>query len=499
MTKMWNNCRTFVGKMHIIMYTKKKNLLPKAFFSVLWALLVPIFMTSCMSDSESTVVESNSCYVSGVSFSTFRGKFTTKTSDGLNDSTYYVTYSGTGYVFAINQKETSQSRPSIENRDSLPSNTDLSRVVMTLTYNGAVAYHRAADAWEDDPWVMYNSTDSIDLRQPRHIRVVATDNTERIYTLKVNVHKVDADSLKWNSVAADPALDGTHPVKAVAWNGRMGVLLSQDDALWWMTHACANDGTWEKQATNLPSGTDIRSLCKSSSELYVGAEDGTLFSSADGVSWSEVDSKEGLRLAGVSGDRLYAIFDGTIHSTALNNVEWQTEVLDEDDSLLPDEEMAMLVYPQTESLTRMILLGNRKDADAADGQEEIKDTTAVVWSKSWLDFEEESTETWMHYTRGWENTQALPKLTQINLMRYDGMLVVAAGKSADGKIEALDKFFVSRDNGLTWWQYATILPPAEVKGAAGCLTAAVDEDNYLWIIAGGKVYRGRINRLGFEQ
>lgn len=480
------------------MYTKQKNLMPKAFLTVFWVVLVPILMSSCMSDSENNFVESNSCYVSAVTFPSFRIKHTTKASDGVTDSTYYSTYAASGHVFTINQREDDKQKGLlIENRDSLPFNTDLSRVVMNLSYVGAIVYHRSSDAWDDEPWTTYNSEDSIDLRKPLHIRVLATDNTERVYTLKVNAHTVAPDSLSWSDVNTAHELDGTCPMRALAWDNEMGVLVNDGNAVLWMTHALSDRGNWERRVTNLPTNTDVASLCKSSSTLFVSTADGRLFSSADGGDWSELESIAGLRLLGTSEDRLYVIYDRAIHSTSFGNMDWQAEALDEDVSLLPEEEVAMLAYEQTDGLARLLLLGNRKNSDATE-EDALQDTTAVVWSKSWTSFEQESSETWMHYTRNWENTQALPRFTQINLMRYDGMLMLAAGESRDGKVKALERFYISKDNGLTWWRYQTILPPDDVMGVDGYLTTTVDNENFLWIMAGGKVYRGRINRLGFR-
>ena len=84
-------------------------------------------------------------------------------------------------------------------------------------------------------------------------------------------------------------------------------------------------------------------------------------------------------------------------------------------------------------------------------------------------------------------------------MYYDNMLMAACGKSKDGKIAALERFYISQDNGLTWWRLSTIIPPADLHGAEGHITSTVDESNFIWLIANGKVYRGRLNRMGFER
>lgn len=483
---MWNKCRTFAPKLHNIMYTKTKSVINQLFRQALLALFLVALMASCMSNSaESTTVASNSCYISKVSFNSFKRKLECKTSDGLRDSTYYVAYTAHNWVFTIDQKTLL-----IENRDSLPFGTDLSRVLMNLSYNGGIATHRPSDAWSEDPWISYNSADSLDLRKPLHIKLKATDNTERIYTLRINVHTVDGDSLKWNALECDNALNGTYPMKAVAMKDRVAVLVNDGSAVICMTHGNSNTGVWDRYVTNLPDDTDLNSFVKGKNDAYINSHDGSLYTSKDGLEWVMLDKKEGLRLVGVSDDKLYAIFNGVMNSTPIAEMDWEAEFLDDDPSMLPDKEISILTYPQTEELTRMILVGNRSVQS---------DTTAVVWSKCWTDFENEDKESWMHYNRTWDNTRQLPMFTQMNLMHYDNMLLMSAGKSLDGSAKALERFFVSKDNGLTWERLQSIMPPSDLQGIEGHIASTVDSDNYIWLIAGGKVYRGRLNKLGFDR
>ncbi len=455
------------------------------------AVVTVLLATSCISendDNEESTLESGLCYISTVKFDTMRRKLTVKASDGVTDSTYYSTYTTSNRVFSVDHKKLT-----VENRDSLLYNTDLSRCVLSLSYTGAVAYYRASDAWEDDPWVTYNGTDSIDLRSPLHIRVVATDNTERIYTLTVNVHTVDGELLQWNALAADPLMSGVYPMKAVGRNTEMGTMVNDGSAVLWLTHVIGNTGEWSKQVTNLPENTDVGTLTchKSTDRLYVSTADGVLYGSADGVEWSQVCQKEGLRFVAVSEDKAYALAGGVLYGASLDDMVWAEEMIDEEAALLPNEEVASVIYSDKNHVTRLILVGNRNV--------ETKDTTAVVWSKAWDEFEDENAEIWMHYNRMWDNKRQMPILEHLNLVYYDDQLMAIGGKSRDGKVEAMDLFRVSEDNGLTWWNRQDILPPTDLAGAQGYITAGVDSDKFLWLMAKGKVYRGRINRLGFDR
>ena len=463
------------------MYTKTY----KAIFRLFTILLSVVLLTSCLSNSDETSASNNTCYITNVSFSSFKRLVTAKASDGVTDSTFYTTYTGSNWIFTINHKTLQ-----IENRDSLPYNTDLSRVVMSLSYNGSIAYHRASDAWEDDPWVSYDSSDSIDLRKPLHIRIVATDNTERKYTLKVNVHTIESDSLKWVALQSDDAISGQHAMKATSLNDKVAVLVNDGNAVAWMSYDLNDLGEWNRHITDLPLETDVLSLAKGPKSVFVNTTDGALYSSQDGVAWTKLYQRDGLRLVGVSNDKLYAIFDNSMFSTYIGADGWKEEPLDDDFSFMPDMEIADITYAQTSTLTRMLIVGNRSTET---------DTTAVVWSKCWTDFEDEDTESWMYYNNTWSNGAAMPMLTQMNLIHYDNMLMIIGGASKDGEIKSMERFFISQDNGLTWWRLQTIIPPSDLQGASGYIAATVDSDNFIWLIAGNKVYRGRINRLGFDR
>ena len=465
------------------MYTKKK----KRVFRLLGLLYSLVFasmlLLSCAENTEDVSIAANAGYVSSVSFNNMRRVATIKASDGVTDSTCFVTYSATSWSFTIDHKTLS-----IENRDSLPYSTDLSRVVMNLAYSGGAAYHRASDAWADDAWITYNAEDSIDIRKPLHIKIVATDNTERIYTLRVNVHTVEGETMRWTSVGSDELIGGQHPMKAVALEDRVAVLVNDGNSVSWVTHGLAIAGAWERHVTDLPKGADVKTLSKGKERVFVNTDAGELYASSNGLDWEMLYQHDGLRMVGVSNDKLYATFDNAVKSIYIGASEWKTETLDDDYSLMPDKEIATMTYAQNKELTRMIIVGNRS-VDT--------DTEAVVWSKCWTNFEDEDKESWMFYTRNWDNTQQMPMLTQMNLIHYDNMLMMVGGKSYDGKIQAMDRFLVSKDNGLTWWRQQTFAPPAELKGVEGHIAATVDKDKFIWLIAGGKVFRGRQNRLGF--
>lgn len=95
----------------------------------------------------------------------------------------------------------------IYNTDSLPYDTDLSRVLISLsvsTYTGGV-YVKGTSS---DELYYYTSTDSIDFTTPREIRAYNSDLTKyRAYQVTINKHQVEAGSIFWETMPA-----GSFPV-----------------------------------------------------------------------------------------------------------------------------------------------------------------------------------------------------------------------------------------------------------------------------------------------
>lgn len=150
-----------------------------------------------------------------------------------------------------------------------------------------------------------------------------------------------------------------------------------------------------------------------------------------------------------------------------------------------------MAYTQENGVKRVTLAGNR-DFDVYPA-----DRTAQIWSRS-TSFGVESGR-WTYFNIAPDNPYGCPTLDALNLIRYDNVLLALGGKSLNGMLhEPLDGLYVSKDNGLTWKIDGEYLLPEDVKGADGALTAGVGSENYLWLVVGNEVWRGRLNRLGFE-
>ena len=468
----------------------KKNYI---ILSILALTVVSMTVSSCKSDDD--VEYDDHCYISSYSLGSIKRIMYTTATTG-EDSTYYYTFAGSIFPMTINQKTLT-----IENLDSLPLRSNVSAVLTTVGYTGVLAWREKTDD-NSATWETYSSSDSMDLTKPLEYAVMSTDGTSsRIYDLKVNVHQQRGDTMVWNQL--DPtisttAMTGLGERRMVVLNDQLYTLaLNGEGSLLALSHplsVATADDQWTTSSTTGADGINLTSLQQSDGTLYASTTSGAVISSTDGTTWNTLAAAtDGITLTGVSSAYLYAMADGTIKRMAVTGGTWEDETVDDDTSLLPTTGIMSQTYQQTNGYHRIVMAGTR---------EESADTSAVVWSKMWVNDSQESEASWVHYTRSAADKHQCPILESTNMLPYDDGLIVFGGKSSTGHTSAMGMLFYSADNGLVWklTEHGDMnIEPAltEAAQSAQYISGAVDKNNFLWILTDGLVWRGRINRLGF--
>lgn len=162
------------------------------------ALMVVLCCTSCLGnkDDETSVVQRNDAAITTFVLGTLTRTMHTTSSTGA-DSTYTVTLAGSKYRFSIDHVGRR-----IFNADSLPTGTDVKKVLVTIgTYNNSGVYIESLT--DANTLTAYSSADSLDLSQPRKLRVVAFGTAQYVtYTLNVNVHQQEGNQFSWSEQTA---------------------------------------------------------------------------------------------------------------------------------------------------------------------------------------------------------------------------------------------------------------------------------------------------------
>ncbi len=440
-------------------------------------LLALVLLASSCSEKDNVVNTSNDyCYISSVILGNVKRKV-----QNTN-----VTFSAVDYEMTINQRTNN-----IENRDSLPYGSQLSRVIATIHFDGSTLAYR--EKGSNSEWTSYNATDSLDLTKPLELFLTSNDNqSSRIYTLKVNVHQQEGDSLFWKQCDNNVAeLTDMTDMKAFVLKDKLFVLGQKISGITLAERSSTEaEGEWtETPVTDLPATTDIQTLRQYEDMLYLSTNDGSIFSSADAKGWRQEGSTYSapLKLVEKTEKYYYAISEGKILRSADASI-WEEEPLDTDATMLPTTDIRALSAEQANGNNRIILVGQSENSD-----------NAVVWNKMWNDSEQEENAEWIYFPITHDNNIPCPRLEYLNLLPYDGKCIAFGGASVDNSKKALETMYVSQDYGITWRPDKEHRMPVELKGIEGCITSTVDENYFIWIITNAQVWRGRLNRLGFAQ
>lgn len=151
--------------------------------------------------------------------------------------------------------------------------------------------------------------DSVDLREPIKLKVHAADGiTTREYTIKVNVHTQDPDSLIWREMPSLPSSPASGKQRTVVLNENLFVYTSTTTAY---RTSVSNPASiqWGNLITisGLPSDAKLTSIINFNNRLYTTAESGKAFYSDNGTNWEEMDI-QGMHmvtfLAGIPEDKV---------------------------------------------------------------------------------------------------------------------------------------------------------------------------------------------------
>lgn len=438
---------------------------------------------ACSDEIDYTV--SNDCIITGFSLGQVKRTMQTKDSEG-KDSTYTINYNaGSYYPMTIDQINNK-----IYNKDSLPYGSQPKSILASISAVGSVAYCIAGEA--EPEWKMYSSSDSIDFSYLLTFRVMSNDGKAyRDYEMKLNIHQQDGEQFEWQKVNETAPLAGMEKSKALFWNNRLLVLSEKNGVTYTTTRT---DGNWTQTTANGCEQAVVSSLTAFGNKLYLNTTDGRLLTSDDAVNWSAVAADHIIsHLIAGNDNRLYALTDQAVIYSTDGGATWVKDSLDTQPERLPQENVSGICYSLKNGNRQMVLTGTRPtDVFTAD-------TTAMVWSKLFLAKNAGSENPWMYYPVTADNIYPCPNLANLSLIYYNNCIIAFGGKPVLGnRHAAYDQLYVSHDNGITWKSDEEIVMPQEVKGSTECVVAAVDADQFIWLVDGSTVWKGRLNELGFD-
>lgn len=438
----------------------------------LFGLVAGLLLGSCQSSDDDTLELTDNCYLISVSLGQLKLATHITGSQG-QDSVYYASYAGSLYPMTIDQR-----RRTVENADSLPYGTRVDAVQLNVTCDGVAVWRPASpQTAADSLYHAYSASDSLDLRHPVELIIVANNGlSQRSYTLRVNVHKQEGDSMTWARPLTAAPLEAMTARRAFTLGGRLTVVGQTDGGVMCATLA---DTLWTATPTGLPTA-DIAHIAQRGDTLYMTSE-GSLLRSTDGLTWDVCGQAPDIQLAAASAQRLYGLQRGTTLVSTADLASWSAEQLDDATAPLPTEQLTALAYTEDDGQQRLLLTG-------------YDHATPTTWLKTWGTTTPEASTPWVYYTPNAADLYRLPHLTALAITRYDdGLVALGQGQRT---------LLYSPDHGITWRAHSSAkLCPAlqDDLQTAQRLALTHDAEGHLYVLTDNNLWRGRLNRLGFSR
>lgn len=441
---------------------------------------VMLSLVSCLKDRE--VVTYPQCAITSFTIGNITTKFYTKTTDGLNDSTYTRVIDGTSIAFNIDQL-----KGEIESVDSIIGWADISRVVPTITYSGLLFCKQRG--W-DDYYSFTSGSDSVDFTQDVEFLVISSDQeNSRVYKAKLNKANLLVDSLYWTDRSTTGlTLNGKHRSVVIGKN----IYTFADNGgvptvTWFDTEA---DAAWTTPETLTGSAAtlDIASIVVFQDKFYGLDTDGHLYCSTtetQGSVWMAVGSETFSQLLCADKTYLYA-FDGSQIVQSSDLMTW-TANGNTDLDKLPAAPIQSAAYDsQTNaSMQHVVMVGTAGTTEKA----------SVTWYKI-SSADTDSNQPWNYIPAPTGSDYILPAMENLTMVRLGNQLLAFGGADAnvgDTKM-AYKTLYSSVDQGLSWQPFTTKKSlPKELHENLSLEVSAVVVGSQIWLMqSGGKVWCGEI-------
>lgn len=235
---------------------------------------------SCNDDptSEDPIINNSSVSVNGFSL-----KANLKVMSGL-DSVFFSVDLTRGVIF---------------NADSLPKGTDVTSLIPIISLPSSVTSAKITmeGGTKRQGEVDYKSdmSDSIDFSGKVTLLLGAANGNHKAYSVKVNVHKMEPDSLWWGTTAhaSLPTRKGAPSnQRTIAAGDKTVCLTMENDGSYTLAQTSdPYENQWEKSAVSFPFTPKVRSLSYAGESYYILSTDGYLYRSADGIVWDSTGKK----------------------------------------------------------------------------------------------------------------------------------------------------------------------------------------------------------------
>ena len=446
-------------------------------YSLVAMLTMALALTSCFEDEEKKPEnKSHATAIIAFSIKEVKAPRDTVTKSG-KDTTVIAKIQSKAYRFYIDQNN-----GTIYNPDSLPYGTRVKATLANIaTKSGGKVFIKAISGEEQ---TAFSENDSIDFSQPRMVMVYSQDgNYRRSYTITVNVHKQRGNEFTWKAFDNNANFAMFENAKMINYNGKI-YLFGKKGTQTIGYFTAENDGnTWTQLPTTFAAEA-YKSAIVSQGAIYL-LDNGQVKRSNDGSTWTIMGTASLKQLVATSETELYALSNSnTLMASKDGGANWITETLDTDAGKLPSEGVGYMfqTLATNSKISRVVIFGTNASSNYVITWSKLLDSSNPTTNYKWSYVKSEASEAYL-----------LPKNNYLNILNYNNK-AMAFGVSTDGTFAQVKE---SSNSGIDWVANKTYVYPA--TSASGCFAITADSQNYLWIINGNKVWKGRINSMGWTK
>jgi hypothetical protein len=382
----------------------------------------------------------------------------------------------------------------IFNRDSMPFGTVIKeKVICSISFEvGSVGVMMVNSATDESFY--WDGIDSVDFSSPVLITVYPYDGVStKTYEAKINIHQVNPDSMAW-WLQSTLIPNKTFKDMITLAVGDQYYMYAKESTYTLYQSATSDFSNWESyMLTGFPDQAVLSQLTRFGDYFYVFDQEGTLYESADGKTWTTMENAPVIKaLMGVVpvGGNLQpsvltgiAIEDESFHFVSMNDLQtWTTGK--ETPENFPITGFGRQTYM---SMYHQYLI-------IASGRDMNDHLSGLTWS----------TTDGLSWTPLTKDGFSFSKREGSALYHQGDTLYLMGGIDEFGM--ALRDVYYSRDKGITWLEDTIHVMP-ETFGSRGFTSVIVDKNNFVLLFGGkagsnmnvlNEVWCGRINHLGFK-
>lgn len=445
-------------------------------YSLVAFMAATLALTGCMKNEE---LDNKDAYngTAIVSFTIDKVKVARDTVNSAGkDTTIWVSYKAKNHKFYIDQLN-----GTIYNPDSLPCGTKVNAMLVKLVTkrHEMITIKALEDATEKE----VVKDDSIDFSKPRTVYVYSENHQfHRAYTITVNVHKQVGNHFAWKALNTSAELATLEDTKAFSFNGNIYVFGKKGTQTigYYTKEKDGNNWTKLSQAFSVDA---YKNIALRKNEIFI-LDNGQIKRSTDGQAWQTMGTAALKQLVAASRIELFALStNNTLMNSKDNGQTWTSEELDDDATKLPVSNINSITLPMTTNpgIDRVLLVGTAANA-----------SFATTWAKLSDSERPNDVYKWSFNNSGASSTFSLPNYNHLTIVNYNNQILglgLANGKFA--------QMMESNDGGIIWKRNLPYTYPTGTPAAT--FAATVDGQQYVWIISGGQVWKGKLNSMNWTQ